>query len=51
MDRGDLHREQARYKTHIIAQFKSAMRENELPGTSQMSEHEYDTLVIKPPEA
>lgn len=45
MDRGDLQREQARYKTHIIAQFKTAMRENELPGTSQNVERELDTLV------
>lgn len=40
MDRGDLQRGQARYKTHVIAQIKSAMRENELPGTSQNVEHE-----------
>lgn len=45
MDRGDLQREQARYKTHITAQIKSAMRENELPGTSQNVEHESDALV------
>ena len=47
MDRGDLQREQARYKTHIIAQFKSAMRENELPGTSQEVEHELDALAAR----
>ncbi|EAW20388.1 uncharacterized protein NFIA_100250 [Aspergillus fischeri NRRL 181] len=47
MDRGDLQREQARYKTHLIAQIKSAMRENGLPGTSQNGEHELDTLVAR----
>ncbi|KAF2252478.1 hypothetical protein BU26DRAFT_422735 [Trematosphaeria pertusa] len=45
MDRGDLQREQARYKTQVIAQNKSAMRENEFPGTSQNVGHEIDTLV------
>lgn len=47
MDRGDLQREQARYKTHIIAQIKSARRENKLPCTSQNVEPELDTLVTR----
>jgi hypothetical protein len=47
MDRGHLQREQARYKTHIIAQIKSAMRENEFPGTLQNVGHELDTLVAR----
>ncbi|OTA90725.1 hypothetical protein M434DRAFT_397812 [Hypoxylon sp. CO27-5] len=45
MDRGDLQREHARYKTHIIAQIKAAMRENDLPATSQDVERELDGLV------
>lgn len=51
MDRGDLQREQARYKTQVIAQIKSAIRGNELPGTSQVMEHEPDTLAAKGPAA
>lgn len=34
MDRGELQRERARYKTQIIAQIKSAMRKNKPLGTS-----------------
>ncbi|KAE8364013.1 fungal-specific transcription factor domain-containing protein [Aspergillus caelatus] len=45
MDRGDLQREQARYKTQIIAQIKAGMRESELPGTSHNVEHGLETLV------
>ncbi|KAI0136243.1 fungal-specific transcription factor domain-containing protein [Xylariales sp. AK1849] len=43
MDRGDLQRAQARYKTRIIAQVKSAMRETDMPGRGQHVDHESDT--------
>ncbi|KAI1463061.1 fungal-specific transcription factor domain-containing protein [Daldinia caldariorum] len=35
MDRGELQKERARYKTQIVAQIKSAMRKNKTPNTSQ----------------
>ena len=47
MDRGELQREQARYMTQVIAQFKSTMRDNGAAGTSQMGEDELDSLVAR----
>ena len=47
MDRGDMQREQARYKTQIIARIKQAMRENQSHSISGNTEPELDTLVAK----
>lgn len=53
MDRGDLQREQARYKKHIIAQIKSAMRGENSAGTDissqnvQQRHHDVESLVVR----